>query len=73
MMVVVVMIMKKKVTTTTMTIMIMPQVRMLYYREMKKFIAIPTAFEGLGNAAVYRRMTARNATALLHVYEKVRL
>lgn len=46
------------------------ELRMISYREMKKFMAIPNAWEGFGNAALYRSLTRRNSASLIHVYEK---
>lgn len=46
------------------------EIRMLYYRELKKFVSIPNAFDGLGNASVYRKMPGMNIQSLLCVYKK---
>ena len=47
------------------------QIRQSYYHEMKKFGAIPNAFEGFGcNADVYKRMGGKNAKQLLQVFQK---
>jgi dynein heavy chain 2 len=46
------------------------EVRMIYYREMKKFLSIPTSFDGFGNQKLYRRMILNNGTSLMSVYQK---
>lgn len=46
------------------------QIRQSYYRELKKFINIPYAFEGFGNAQIYKKMGPRNSKRLLQVYMK---
>ena len=46
------------------------QIRQTYYLEMRKFAGIPAAFEGFGNAAVYRAMGARNSARLAQVFSK---
>ncbi|CAM9184751.1 unnamed protein product, partial [Discosporangium mesarthrocarpum] len=46
------------------------EIRSSYYREMKKFVGIPSAFEGLGNSQVYRDMAPANSQFLLRVFEK---
>ncbi|CAM9185799.1 unnamed protein product, partial [Choristocarpus tenellus] len=46
------------------------ELRSSYYREMKKFVGIPNAFEGLGNTQVYREMAPANSQFLLRVFEK---
>ncbi len=47
------------------------QVRQNYYHEMKKFVAMPNAFDGfVGDKDVYKRMGPRNSNRLLQVYTK---
>jgi dynein heavy chain 2 len=47
------------------------ELRAAYYREMKKFIAMPNNFGGLAaNAAVYQRMAERNVSSMVQVYTK---
>ncbi len=46
------------------------QVRQAYYHEMKKFVAMPNSFEGLGNVAVFKKMGARNSKRLRRVFQK---
>jgi hypothetical protein len=41
------------------------QIRQMYYHEMKKFIAMPNSFEGLGNANVYKKMGQNNVIIIL--------
>lgn len=48
----------------------MEQIRQSYYHEMRKFVAMPNAFEGFGNTVVYRRMGARNSKRLIQVFIK---
>lgn len=48
------------------------ELRAGYYREMKKFISIPSLFTGFGNAEVFAPMAERNAASLTQVYRKVR-
>ncbi len=50
----------------------MEELRAGYYREMKKFISIPSLFTGFGNAEVFAPMAERNAASLTQVYRKVR-
>ena len=50
------------------------ELRASYYREMKKFISIPTSFSGLGdNKAVFEAMANRNAESLVAVYRKAEI
>lgn len=49
------------------------ELRSSYYREMKKFISVPTAFAGFGAAQVYRRMADTNGASLVQVYRKSEL
>ncbi len=47
------------------------ELRAGYYKEMKKFIAIPSNFNGVGNnVAVFQKMADRNVGCLYKVYEK---
>jgi len=47
------------------------QIRQNYYHEMKKFVAMPNAFDGFGgNKEVYKNMGPRNSGRLLQVYQK---
>ncbi|CAM9144794.1 unnamed protein product [Heterosigma akashiwo] len=46
------------------------EMRQTYYKEMRKFVTIPTTFEGFGNADVYRQMASKNKKSLTRVYEK---
>eukprot|EP00605_Chrysophyceae_sp_TOSAG23-4_P002934 GSChrysophyteH1.ASY1.ANO1.3229.1 assembled CDS len=47
------------------------QLRQNYYHEMKKFVAMPNAFDGFtGNKDIYKRMGPRNSNRLLQVYQK---
>ena len=46
------------------------ELRTKYYKEMKKFINMPNAFEGFGNKDVYKKMPDLNSSSLIHVYEK---
>ena len=48
------------------------ELRASYYREMRKFVALPTSFQGLGAtaAAIFAPMTQRNAASLVQVYRK---
>jgi dynein heavy chain 2 len=46
------------------------ELRATYYREMKKFIAMPNLFQGFGSADVYTKMAERNVSSMVHVYEK---
>ena len=46
------------------------QIRQTYYKELKKFVNIPYAFEGFGNNQIYKKMGARNAKRLVQVYFK---
>jgi hypothetical protein len=47
------------------------ELRAGYYREMKKFISIPSVFAGFGNTEVFAPMADRNAASLTQVYRKV--
>ena len=49
------------------------QIRQTYYNEMRKFAGIPAAFDGFGNADVYRTMGARNSARLATVFSKAEL
>ncbi|KAJ1446203.1 dynein heavy chain and region D6 of dynein motor-domain-containing protein [Pelagophyceae sp. CCMP2097] len=48
------------------------ELRSVYYRELKKFVSIPSGFRGLdgANADVYQAMAGRNTAALVRVYHK---
>ncbi|KAJ3022561.1 Cytoplasmic dynein 2 heavy chain 1 [Thoreauomyces humboldtii] len=46
------------------------EVRAKYYREMKKFLNIPSTFRGLGEVDVFRHMIDNNAESLSTVYQK---
>lgn len=48
------------------------ELRASYYREMRKFVALPSAFLGFGPnaAAIFAPMTQRNASSLVQVYRK---
>ena len=48
------------------------ELRASYYREMRKFIALPSSFQGFGPgaAALFAPMTQRNAASLVQVYRK---
>ena len=46
------------------------QIRQNYYMEMRKFAAMPNAFDGFGNSNVYRPMGVRNTKRLLEVFRK---
>jgi hypothetical protein len=48
------------------------ELRSNYYREMRKFIALPSQFSGFGNAHVFAPMADRNSASLTQVYRKVR-
>jgi hypothetical protein len=43
------------------------QIRQMYYHEMKKFIAMPNTFEGLGNASVYKKMGQKNVNTTIFI------
>ncbi len=45
------------------------ELRSAYYREMRKFVSLPNAFKGFGNEAVFAKMSNRNGTSLIRVYE----
>ena len=49
----------------------MEELRSNYYREMKKFISIPSVFTGFANPQVFAPMADRNAASLTQVYRKV--
>ena len=45
--------------------------RSVYFREMRKFISMPSQFGGLtGSKSFFGRMTATNSNSLLQVYTK---
>jgi dynein heavy chain 2 len=44
------------------------ELRSVYYREMKKFVSIPSTFPGFGSKGVYGGMAKRNTSSLLNVY-----
>ncbi|CAN0042899.1 unnamed protein product [Ascophyllum nodosum] len=46
------------------------ELRAAYYRDIKKFVSIPSNFDGFGNSKVYKKMTTMNSQSLLRVYEK---
>ncbi|KAI9209802.1 uncharacterized protein BJ171DRAFT_594818 [Polychytrium aggregatum] len=46
------------------------EIRAKYYREMKKFITIPSAFRGVGDGSIFALMIDRNAKSLSTVYQK---
>ncbi|RKO94668.1 hypothetical protein BDK51DRAFT_21975 [Blyttiomyces helicus] len=46
------------------------EVRAKYYREMKKFINIPSAFKGLGDGKIFSHMIDNNSASLSTVYRK---
>jgi dynein heavy chain 2 len=49
------------------------EVRAKYYRELKKFINIPTMFKGVGDGKIYSQMLDRNSEALFVVYKKAEI
>ena len=49
----------------------MEELRSNYYREMKKFISIPSVFTGFANPQVFAPRADRNAASLTQVYRKV--
>ena len=49
------------------------ELRSNYYREMKKFISIPSQFAGFGNPEVFVNMAERNSTSLAQVYRKAEI
>jgi dynein heavy chain 2 len=65
---------KAELTVTSRTLRFKPPVeelRSTYYREMKRFVAIPSVFDGLDRESklLYRQMAPRNSRSLLRVYE----
>jgi dynein heavy chain 2 len=48
----------------------MESIRQSYYNEMRKFVAMPSTFEGFGNSVVYKRMGAKNSKRLFQVFSK---
>eukprot|EP00501_MAST-03F_sp_TOSAG23-6_P000982 GSMAST32.ASY1.ANO1.1018.1 assembled CDS len=45
-------------------------IRTQYFRELRRFLAIPVAFDGFGNKAVYKSIEKENAESLIQVYKK---
>eukprot|EP01041_Mallomonas_annulata_P006819 gene6819-13816_t len=46
------------------------QIRQNFYKEMRKFIAMPGSFEGFKNPALYKKMGAKNSNRLIKVFSK---
>ena len=49
------------------------EIREKYYKEMRKFLAMPASFEGFNNPLLFRRMGARNSKRLIKVYSKAEM
>lgn len=43
----------------------------MYYREMRKFIALPQTFKGVGDSTIFGAMIDRNPRSIVSVYRKV--
>ncbi|KAJ3309792.1 Cytoplasmic dynein 2 heavy chain 1 [Boothiomyces sp. JEL0838] len=46
------------------------EIKAKYYREMKKFINLPTSFKPLGESKIFKFMVQRNSGCLISVYKK---
>ncbi|KAI8896032.1 dynein heavy chain and region D6 of dynein motor-domain-containing protein [Globomyces pollinis-pini] len=46
------------------------EIRAKYYREMKKFINLPTSFKALGDGTIFKMMVDQNSHSLSSVYTK---
>ncbi|KAI8925894.1 dynein heavy chain and region D6 of dynein motor-domain-containing protein [Entophlyctis helioformis] len=46
------------------------EIRAKYYRELKKFINLPSAFKGLGETRIFSLLVDQNASSLATVYNK---
>lgn len=48
----------------------MEEIQAKYFRELKKFITLPTRFGGLGDSKIFEAMIDRNTTGFKTIYRK---
>ena len=49
------------------------QIRQSYYHEVRKFVSIPSSFEGFGNGFIFKKMGAKCSPQLVQVFSKAEL